>query len=52
MAEQKTQVDYVEVKADDIIGERKALYQSFMTAAKIGIAITVVLLVVIYLLWG
>lgn len=52
MAEHKTQVDYVEVKSEDIIGERQALYDSFMTASKIGIGITVALLVVIYLLWG
>jgi hypothetical protein len=52
MAEHKTQVDYVEVKAEDIIGERKALYEAFMTASKVGIALTAVLLVAIYLFWG
>ncbi len=52
MAEHKTQVDYVEVKAEEIIAERKALYGSFITASKIGIGITVALLVAIYLFWG
>ncbi len=52
MAEHKTQVDYVEVKAEDIIGERKALYESFMSAAKVGIGITAAILVILYLVWG
>lgn len=52
MAEEKQQVDYVEVKAEDIIGERRALYESFMFASKIFIGATAALLVVLWLIWG
>ncbi|HZF74660.1 MAG TPA: aa3-type cytochrome c oxidase subunit IV [Acetobacteraceae bacterium] len=39
------EVDMSEVKAEDIIGERQALYNSFMTATMWGIGIVVVTLV-------
>ena len=52
MAEQKMSIEMVEVKAEDIIAERQALYDAFMKATVWGIGATVVLLVGIYLLFG
>jgi len=46
MADQTpSELDMTEVKAEDIIGERQALYNSFMTATMWGIGIVVVTLV-------
>jgi len=52
MAEHKVEVDYVEVKAEDIIDERRRLYDGFMFAAKIGVGVTVAALAGLYLFWG
>ncbi len=52
MAEQKMTIEMVEVKSEDIIGERRAMFDSFMDATKWGIGATVGLLVAIYFLFG
>jgi hypothetical protein len=50
MAEQgPTQVDMSEVKSEDIIGERMALYNNFLTGTMVTVAGTVVLLVLMAL---
>lgn len=52
MAEQPMSIEMVEVKAGDIMGERRAMYDGFITATKWGIGATVVLLVALYLFFG
>ncbi len=52
MAEQKMSIEMVEVKAEDIIAERQALYDAFMKATVWAIGATVALLVGIFLLFG
>lgn len=52
MAEQKMTIEMVEVKSEDIIAERRALYDSFMSATVWAIGATVALLVGIFLLFG
>ncbi len=45
-------IDMVEVKPEDIIGDRRAMYEAFLKAAVWGIGATAVLLVLLYLIWG
>ncbi|UPY36009.1 preprotein translocase subunit SecE [Sediminicoccus sp. KRV36] len=52
MAEQQMQIEMIEVKAEDIIGERRAMFDSFTTATTWSIGAVVVLLVGLYLLFG
>ncbi|MFN3450490.1 MAG: preprotein translocase subunit SecE [Roseococcus sp.] len=52
MAEQKMEIELVEVKAEDIMAERKAMYDAFIKAVPWGIGITAAVLVLIYLIWG
>ncbi len=52
MAEQPMSIEMVEVKSEDIMGERRAMFDGFMVATKWGIGATIVLLVGIYLLFG
>jgi len=52
MAEQKTEIEFVEVKAEDVMAERRGLYDAFMAAIPWAIGVTAALLVLIYLLWG
>jgi hypothetical protein len=52
MAEQKMQIEMVEVKAEDIIAERRAMYDSFMGASVYAIGATIVLLIGLYLFFG
>ena len=52
MAEQKTDIEFVEVKAEDIMAERQGLYDAFMASIPWSVGATVVLLVLIYLIWG
>ena len=52
MAEQKTQIEMVEVKAEDIIGERRAMYDGFMVASVWAIGGVVGLLVLLWLFLG
>jgi hypothetical protein len=52
MAEQPMSIEMVEVKAEDIMGERRAMFDSFISATKWGTGATIVLLVGIYLLFG
>jgi hypothetical protein len=52
MAQQQMSIELVEVKAEDIIGERRAMFDSFMGATKWGIGAVIVLLVGLYLLFG
>lgn len=52
MAEQKTEIEFVEVKAEDIMAERQGLYVVFMASIPWSVGATIVLLVGIYLLWG
>ena len=52
MAQQQTSIEMIEVKSEDIIGERRAMFDSFMSASKWGIGATIILLVGIYVLFG
>ena len=52
MAEQKTQIEMVEVKSEDIIAERQALYDSFMGASTWSIGGVIVLLVALWFFFG
>lgn len=52
MAEQPMSIEMVEVKAADIMDERRAMYDGFMTASKWGIGATIILLVALYLFFG
>lgn len=52
MAEQNAQIDFVEVKAEDIMAERRGLYDGFMLSIPWLTGGTIAILVLIYLLWG
>ncbi|HWL82685.1 MAG TPA: preprotein translocase subunit SecE [Roseomonas sp.] len=52
MAEATHEIDFVEVKAEDILAERTRGWDQFTVAAKWTIGAIVVLLLAIYLLWG
>lgn len=52
MAEHKQEIEFVEVKSEDIMAERQAVYDAFMIGAAWATGATIVLLVVIYLIWG
>ncbi len=52
MAEHKTQIDFVEVKSQDIMAERQRMWDAFGSFTKMSIIATIVLLLGIYLIWG
>lgn len=52
MAAQDTQIEMVEVKSEDIMQERRSMYDSFMSASVWAIGATVLLLVALYLFFG
>ncbi len=52
MAEQQMHIDMVEVKAEDIIADRQSVYNSFISAASWSVGATIVVLVLIYLIFG
>jgi len=52
MAEEKTQIDFVEVKAEDVMAERQSLYNGFMKSIPWATGGTIGILVLIYLIWG
>ncbi|MCS6890094.1 MAG: preprotein translocase subunit SecE [Rhodovarius sp.] len=52
MAEQKTEIEFVEVKAQDILAERQAMWNSFIAFTKVAIAATATVLILLYLIWG
>jgi hypothetical protein len=52
MAEQQTQIEFVEVKAEEVMAERQELYDAFMKSIPWAVGGTVGILVLIYLLWG
>ena len=52
MASQNMPIEMVEVKAEHIMGERRAMYDSFMSASTYAIGGVVGLLVVLYLFFG
>jgi len=52
MAEQQMHIDMVEVKAEDIIADRRAMYDSFIKASTWTIAATIVALILLYLFFG
>lgn len=52
MAEHNTEIDFVPVKAEDIIGDRRALYDAFVKSIPLAVGVTVVVLVGLYLFWG
>jgi hypothetical protein len=52
VAEQKMDVELVEVKAEDIMAERKAMYDAFMKAIPLAIGVTAAGLILLYLIWG
>lgn len=51
MADQQS-YEFVEVKAADILAERQRSWEAFTTASTWSIGVVVVLLVLLYLLWG
>ncbi|MBX9594866.1 MAG: aa3-type cytochrome c oxidase subunit IV [Roseomonas sp.] len=52
MAEQQMNVEMVEVKSEDIMAERRALFDGFMVATKWTTIATIALLVGIYVFFG
>ena len=52
MTAQDTQIEMVEVKAEDIMEERRSMYDGFMNASTYAIGATVLLLVALYLFFG
>ncbi|CAH0250191.1 hypothetical protein ROS9278_03124 [Roseomonas sp. CECT 9278] len=51
VAEQQT-YEFVEVKAGDILAERQAEWAGFTTFMTWAVGVIVVLLVLLYLIWG
>jgi hypothetical protein len=52
MAEQQMSIEMIEVKAEDIISERRAMFDSFMGATKWSIGAVILLLVALYAFFG
>jgi len=52
LAEQQMNVEMVEVKSEDIMAERQALFDSFMVATKWSTIATIALLVGLYVFFG
>jgi len=52
MAEQKLQIEMVEVKSEDIIAERRALYDGFMSASVWAIGAVIGLLILLWIFLG
>jgi uncharacterized membrane protein len=52
VADQKTQIDFIEVKAEDVMAERQGLYDGFMRSIPWIVGGLTGSLVLIYLLWG
>ncbi len=52
MAQQNSEIEFVPVTAQDIMGERKALYNAFVASIPWSIGVAVAVLVGIYLFWG
>lgn len=52
MAQQNHEIEFVEVKAEDIMSERQGLYDAFMASIPWAVGATVAILVLIYLIWG
>ncbi|MFL1460610.1 preprotein translocase subunit SecE [Roseococcus sp. DSY-14] len=52
MAQQTTEIELIPVTAQDIMGERKAMYGAFVASIPWAIGATVAVLVGIYLFWG
>jgi len=52
MTDHEMHIDMVEVKAEDIIADRRAMYDSFIRAAVWTIGATIVLLALLYLFFG
>ncbi|MBY0336022.1 MAG: preprotein translocase subunit SecE [Acetobacteraceae bacterium] len=52
MAQQSTEIEYVAVKAEDIMAERRGLYDAFNKSIVVGIVAVAALLIGIYVFWG
>jgi hypothetical protein len=53
MAQQPPQdIEYIPVKAEDVMPERMAMYDGFMRSIPIAGGITVAILVFLYIFWG
>lgn len=52
MAEQQMNIEMTEVKSEDIIGERRAMFDSFMDATKWSIGAVILLLVGLFVVFG
>ncbi|MFC7553821.1 preprotein translocase subunit SecE [Pseudoroseomonas wenyumeiae] len=52
MAEVKHDIDFVEVKAEDIVGERAHGWSAFTKATTWGIVAVTLLLLMLYGCWG
>jgi hypothetical protein len=52
MADATHDIDFVEVKADDILAERTHGWESFTRATTWGAGAVILLLAMLYLFWG
>lgn len=52
MAEATHDIDFVEVKAEDILAERTHGWEAFTKATTWGVGAVIVLLAALYLFWG
>ena len=52
VAETHGEIELVEVKAEDVIADHRAMYDSFMRMVPIAIGATVLVLVGVYVVWG
>lgn len=52
MAEANHEIDFVEVKSQDILADRTKGWDVFVTASKWAIGAVVLLLLLIYWIWG
>lgn len=52
MAEASHDIDFVEVRSEDILAERTRGWDQFTVAAKWSIGAIIVLLLAIYVFWG
>lgn len=50
--QQNNDIEFIPVTAQDIIGERKALYSAFVSSVPWAVGLTVAILLGIYLFWG
>jgi len=52
MADASHDIDFVEVRSDDILAERVRGWDQFTVGAKWAIGLTIVVLLALYIFWG